>query len=494
MKIRFSYPVYRSGSGFSQAIKTFSVTVLLLFSVLAKGQETEDYLEMPVKEGFISLADSVKLHYRSVGNGKDTLVVLHGGPGLHLNYLDADLRPLALSKTLIFYDQRTAGKSTLVKDTTRLRLQDYVEDLEAVRQYFDIGRLNLMGHSWGGFLAASYAIEYPHKTRSLLLVEPGPPPAYKPFFEDFQPTGRIDSLRLKKMNRVAETWADSENPYKNCWDFFSIFGRAYTSNPEYVKQAWGGICNSPQKVLNSPYRKYVIGSLGKEYDLRSKLKELDLPVLIIYGKDDPLPIGGVKQWNEAFKNSRMVVIENSGHFPYYEKPDEFFPLVTSFLEDPDALAQADMLVWPPAADSAATEFSETWWEITSANSRLEKAIAAQDSELATENYTEDAIFLIPTAPPMKGKAQIDAFFKDNFHKGVRSAEFQTLDIEGTEKILSEAGRYVLRDEKGEILDMGKYMVVWKKVDGKWRMHRDMFNTSMNTPSELYEFEDLGVSE
>lgn len=55
-------------------------------------------------------------------------------------------------------------------------------------------------------------------------------------------------------------------------------------------------------------------------------------------------------------------------------------------------------------------------------------------------------------------------------------------------MLSEAGRYTLRDKYGNILDIGKYLVVWKKVDGKWKAHRDMFNTTMGKPSELYEYD------
>lgn len=454
-------------------------------SFLGYGQ-TSDYFEMPVKEGYVH-RDSVKLYYRVVGSGKDTIMVLHGGPGLHLNYLDADLRPLALTHTLIYYDQRNAGRSTLVTDTTKLKIRDYVADLEAIRQHFRIDRINLIGHSWGGFLAAQYALQFPEKMRSLLLVDPGPPPAYQPYFDSFDPTKRLDSLRLKKMEKAQEGWADSENPYKNCWDFFGEFGRAYTYNPDYIRQAWGGICNAPQDVLTSKLRSYVMADLGQDYDFRKELEELDLPVLILYGEKDPVPFGGIKQWNNSFKNSRLEVIKKAGHFAYFEQPEVFFSLVESFIEDPNDLARQPA-TWPVAIADTKKEYAQLWSEISNANKRLEMALESGNAKLGAENYTKNAIFLIPTAPPLKGHPQIEAFIKDSYNKGVRSAKFQTLDLEGTGIMLSEAGRYTLRDKDGNILDMGKYLVVWKKVDGKWKAHRDMFNTTMGRPSELYEYD------
>ena len=73
---------------------------------------------------------------------------------------------------------------------------------------------------------------------------------------------------------------------------------------------------------------------------------------------------------------------------------------------------------------------------------------------------------------------------------MRSASFETLGLEGEGNTRIEGGRYTLRDGDGEILDMGKYLVLWKRQNGRWKAHCDIFNTSMETPSRLYEY-DLG---
>ena len=78
--------------------------------------------------------------------------------------------------------------------------------------------------------------------------------------------------------------------------------------------------------------------------------------------------------------------------------------------------------------------------------------------------------------------------RGSFNKGARSAEFQTLDLEGTEQRLTEGGRYALRDGDGQVLDLGKYLVVWRKVSEEWKIHRDMFNTTMEVPSALYNYD------
>jgi hypothetical protein len=103
---------------------------------------------LEAKEGYVEAGDGVRLFYRSVGTGGDTVVVLHGGPGFSMDYLAADLEPLAARHVLLFYDQRGTGRSTLVTDSVSLDAQRFADDLEAVRRQFGIQRLTLLGHSW----------------------------------------------------------------------------------------------------------------------------------------------------------------------------------------------------------------------------------------------------------------------------------------------------------------------------------------------------------
>jgi pimeloyl-ACP methyl ester carboxylesterase/ketosteroid isomerase-like protein len=88
-----------------------------------------------VREGEVETADGVRLYYRVEGEGRDTVVVLHGGPSLGHAYLAPDLVPLARGRAVVHYDQRGIGRSTPLTDPERLSVERHVEDLEALRTH-----------------------------------------------------------------------------------------------------------------------------------------------------------------------------------------------------------------------------------------------------------------------------------------------------------------------------------------------------------------------
>ena len=141
--------------------------------VLAVSAECQEPFPRPDQErnGYVVSSEAVRLYYEIRGTGPDTVVVLHGGPGLSSAYLAPDLDLLASDYTLIHYDQRGSGRSSVFTDTTRLRLADHLTDLEALRQHFGLERLVLLGHSWGAGLAALYTQRHPDRVAKLILVD-----------------------------------------------------------------------------------------------------------------------------------------------------------------------------------------------------------------------------------------------------------------------------------------------------------------------------------
>ena len=110
----------------------------------------------PRPVGEVVAPDGTRLHYQTSGKGP-TIVVLHGGPGLSSAYLAPNLDFLAAHYRLISYDQRGAGRSTVVKDPAKLSRDHHVDDVEAVRRHFGLDKVVLLGHSWGAAPAAFYA-------------------------------------------------------------------------------------------------------------------------------------------------------------------------------------------------------------------------------------------------------------------------------------------------------------------------------------------------
>ena len=139
-------------------------SVLLLSAALAAcaGRSPGVGPSLAVHEGYVVGADQVRLFFRTVGTGGDTLVFLHGGRGKTPRASRPIWRRWPTS-TVLFYDQRGSGRSEAPADTMLLTVERHVADLEAVRQELVLGRVAMIGHSWGCGLAALYAAAHPER-------------------------------------------------------------------------------------------------------------------------------------------------------------------------------------------------------------------------------------------------------------------------------------------------------------------------------------------
>jgi len=120
-------------------------------------------------------------------------------------------------------------------------------------------------------------------------------------------------------------------------------------------------------------------------------------------------------------------------------------------------------------------------QILAAQQLFLRLFAQNDVAGLASCYTEDAQMLVAHMAPILGRAAIQSVFKFTALPGHR-LEFQTHELEVTGATALELGSYVRRRADGSTFDRGKYMVVWKQVGGEWKLHRDMFSTSMKAPT------------
>src|ERR1041384_95669 len=114
--------------------------------------------------------NGVILFTRRVGSGP-LVVVWHGGPGAHHDYLLPQYDRLARGRELFYYDQRGGGQSPVSRETP-VGWREHVADLDGIREALGIERLTLCGYSWGGLLAVLYLLEHPSRVERLALVSP----------------------------------------------------------------------------------------------------------------------------------------------------------------------------------------------------------------------------------------------------------------------------------------------------------------------------------
>ncbi|HEX5184459.1 MAG TPA: alpha/beta fold hydrolase [Allosphingosinicella sp.] len=289
------------------------------------------------REGYVPTDDGARLHYRIEGEGPETLVVVHGGPGNSMESIRPDFGPAAVGRRIIYYDQRGNGGSSLDMDPGRLAIGRQVADLEAIRVHFGLRKMNLLGNSWGGLLASYYAVAHPDRVGRLVLHDPGPPArAWLEAMSD--EIGRRAKLLpdperrayLAAANPLA--WFRAPDPLVPCRTFMTTLFRLYAYDPESPGASHADPCaDGPEAVRRQLLVNRRIWASLPNYDIRPLLGRVTAPVLILYGEADPVPRAAAEAWAAGYPNARLLVIPRAGHLSHVEQPGIFFSALDAFL-------------------------------------------------------------------------------------------------------------------------------------------------------------------
>lgn len=121
----------------------------------------------------------------------------------------------------------------------------------------------------------------------------------------------------------------------------AIASRASFADPSAARRH-PDACEHPNELPDSLNQ--LFGALLRSfqgYDWRDSIRALDVPRLVIHGRGDAFPLEGSQEWVPPGSNARLVAIDSAGHFPYLERPEEFFPVVDSFLRGDSADSRRD---------------------------------------------------------------------------------------------------------------------------------------------------------
>jgi pimeloyl-ACP methyl ester carboxylesterase len=308
------------------------LSIILLTTLVIASQAGHAQPAQPTEE-YISTNDGLRLYYAVEGSGDDTVVVLHGGPGYSMAYLRPHLSRLAEQRTVIYYDQRGSGRSTVTDEPSSINMARHIEDLETVREFFGLERLALLGHSWGAGLAAQYAARYPDRVSELLLVAPIPPRSL-PYTEEYSSalTARMDEPARRELADLRAARIDAADPVAACRAYISLLLPAFFANPERTSAFRGDFCSDPPEAVDNQLRvrALTLEPLG-DWDWRPELRDLEPDTLVVQGREDPMPLESAREWTVNVRDAQLLVIEDSGHFPFVEQPDNFFAAADEFL-------------------------------------------------------------------------------------------------------------------------------------------------------------------
>jgi ketosteroid isomerase-like protein len=117
-------------------------------------------------------------------------------------------------------------------------------------------------------------------------------------------------------------------------------------------------------------------------------------------------------------------------------------------------------------------------EIEAANQEVSNFMAKGDSVGLASCYGTDGALLLNNMPAVKGQANLVKAWGGFINSGIGAIELNTTEVWGDENYITEDGTYVLKAKDGTQLDKGKYLVLWKKENGKWKFHRDISNSDL----------------
>ncbi|GMR13989.1 MAG: prolyl aminopeptidase [Gemmatimonadota bacterium] len=289
--------------------------------------ETAETVQAPV----LTPVNGTELFVTRLGEG-EPIIVVHGGPMLEHGYLLPHLEPVAETHELILYDQRLSGRSAPEVDSASVRLQTYVDDIEALRTTLGLKRIHLMGHSWGGLLAMNYAIRYGENLKSLILLSPMSPSTALWQQEEKALAELVTDADRAEMQTIRQTEAFAQRRPEAIAELLRTSFKAQFHDRSLINEL--RIYVPDDYASRSAQFGYMTADLT-DFDLQDALAGVDVPTLIIYGAAEPSAEIGGPVLDELLPNSELVVIENSGHFPFIEQPDTLLATVLDFLDRND---------------------------------------------------------------------------------------------------------------------------------------------------------------
>lgn len=283
-------------------------------------------MSLPLAAATLKSDDGVTLYYETHGKGVPILL-LSGGPGFSSEYMLPVAQHLESRYRAVLLDQRGTGKSLLeTYDATTLDHKKLVADIEALRRALKADKLTLVGHSWGGILSMMYAAEHPDRVRALVLIDSGGPTIAGVAKFTANHTARMTEEDTK---RVAAGYANLQKDHKA-----AILEITRARTPPYFHDRAKAIAFADalhEDSFNDKMFWPVVGQLNGNFDLRPGLQKVKVPVLIIHGKSDPLE--SAQEVHDALAGSRVVLIDDAGHFPWAEQPAAVYRALDGFLAE-----------------------------------------------------------------------------------------------------------------------------------------------------------------
>lgn len=267
--------------------------------------------------------DRVPIRYVVDGGGDATpLVVLHGGLGLDSTLYRRTLAPLADGRRVVHFDQRGNGRS-VPADVATITMERLADDVVALADHLGLDRFVVLGHSYGAFVAQELALRHPDRLAGMVLVSATPGQLGSGEVEDEHGVGPSMPPEVVAMVGGAPPSDDTEMAMG-----MKELLPAYFRRPEALDL--GALEEGTVFRAAAMVRGFEVLASWSSVD---RLSTIAVPTLVLAGRHDVFTA-----WPQAHRIGSRIpgadvsIFEESGHFPWLEEPDRFFPRVRAWLE------------------------------------------------------------------------------------------------------------------------------------------------------------------
>lgn len=309
-----------------------------LFAVETRSASRSIY---PIKEGYVD-ANGAFIYYAEFGWGSPLLIV-HGGPGASHDYFLPWLVPLGRTHRLIFIDERGSGRSERLEDVHQYTVENMVEDVEAVRNALGLGKISLLGHSYGGVLAQAYALKYQENLSHLVLASTFPSTkqmnevlAHEK--EQLPPAklARLEALEKAGLYGKGDIWEHgrySEEYEKLAWGdgYFRFLYRAHPDSNYDPTTDNGNMDWELYREMWGSDGEFLIDGNLKSVEYVDRLPTIKVPTLVIVGDHDECDPSLSQEMHEKISGSKLVIVPDAGHMAFVDQSRIWIDAVRAFI-------------------------------------------------------------------------------------------------------------------------------------------------------------------
>lgn len=307
--------------------------VLIAFLMAGCRMAHEKQPKPRLNEGYVEV-EGGRIWYRILGQVEKTpLIAMHGGPGgTHRSFYL--LEPITEDRPLILFDQLGSGKSGAHRDTSLLKVDNFVEQVHALRKALDLDEVYLLGASWGTALALESYLAHPEGVKGIVFSSPyfsTPvweadadtlitylPDSIQQAIEEGERSGDFDAQAYQEANRVfLENYGRRKDRVSTPWDTVQAPRSSFIYN--YM---WG------------PTEFTATGTL-KNYHRIESLSQVKVPVLFLTGEYDEARPATVQRFQNLVPGSEFEVIEGAGHSTLNDNTEQSLKAIRDFLNDLD---------------------------------------------------------------------------------------------------------------------------------------------------------------